>query len=143
MATIDIEDQIKARLDALSTIAPSKVYLYEEAPLDDQLPTSNGMLVAYSVIHAGDPRSSTSDRGICGVEKDPVENYVIVETIAPNTTIAKQIGKAIVDDLFGRKFEGATALSLGGQQRYKRKTDSTVVPYTYNYSTLFRYTTNL
>lgn len=143
MATLDIDDAVVTDLRALSDIAPCGVYYDDEAPLEDQLPTQDGQVVPYVVLHSGVGVSSDQGRGICGVEKDPIENYFIVEVVGPNRAISKLLGDAITQHLLGRKYEGATSLSLGPRSLYRETVAERSVPNTYHYAALFRYITNL
>jgi len=143
MATLDIDDLVIADLRAFTGIAPAVVYDDDEAPMETAIPSQDGQIVPYVVVHSGAAVSSTRGKGIVGVDKDPVENYFIVEVVAPNKVVAKAIGGPIVQRLFGKKFPGATELTLGPRSMYKRVVDEVSVPNTYHYAALFRYITNL
>ncbi len=143
MATLDIDALVLADLRALASIAPAVVYEDDEAPMEDQIPSVGGQIVAHVIFHSGSAESSKNGRGIVGVELDPIQNYFITEVVAPNKAIAKKLGDRIVQRLLGRKFSGATALELGPRQMYRSVSNESNVPNTYHYAALFRYITNL
>ena len=143
MATLDVEDLVLADLRAFTSIAPAAVYDDDEAPMEDAIPTKDGQIIPYVVLHSGSPRGSTRGKGIVGADKDPIENYFIVEVVAPSKAIAKQIGVPISQRFLGKAFPGATELTLGPLQQYKRVVEEATVPNTYHYAALFRYITNL
>lgn len=144
MPTIDIDAMIVTDLKALSTIAPAKVYYVDEAPMDDKLPLQGGMVAPHVVVYPGRPQTSRVGRGIVGSREDPVTNFVYVSVVAPNYTIAKQIGTAVNDRLMGRFYGDITSeLTLetsGGGRDVK---EERVPPVVYVYSLAYKYTTNL
>lgn len=143
MATLDIDALVLADLRALSSISPAVVYDDDEAPLEDQIPTVGGQVVAHVIFHSGMATSSGNGRGIVGVQLDPIDNHFIVEVVAPNKAIAKMLGDRIVQHLLGKKFTGATALELGPRSMYRSVSEESNIPNTYHYAALFRYITNL
>ena len=143
MATLDVEDLALADLRAFADIAPAAVYDDDEAPMEDAIPSKDGQIIPYVIFHSGAPYTSGIGKGIISVANDPIENYFIVEVVAPSKVIAKQLGEPISQRFLGKVFAGATELTLGPLQQYKRVVDEASVPNTYHYAALFRYITNL
>lgn len=143
MVDIDIEAAVVADLKLLATIAPAPVHYVDEAPNDDQIPTVNGLVVPYIVVHPGSPKSSRVGRTLTGVRDDMVENYLMVEVTAPNYVIAKQIGTALNDHLFGKVYAGATELVLDVAVGGKETVEERIVPTVYKYGLIYDYKTNL
>lgn len=143
MPTIDIDDVILADLRALATIAPVPVHYVDEAPSDDRLPVQNGLVVPYIVFHPGLPATTGLGKGIINSTKDPVETYCIIECVAPNTTIAKQLGDAINDRVMGRKYPGASEMKLSRASRYEERVDDRTPPSTYRMALMYNYIVNL
>lgn len=144
MATIDVEAEVVADLKALDSIAPAKVYFVDDAPMDDDLPVQGGLAVPHVVVYPGRPQTSSAGRGIIGTALDPVRNYVFVEVVAPNYTIAKQLGTAINERMMGRKYGDVSSEMIldstsGGRNVKKER----VPPVVYVYALAYRYITNL
>lgn len=140
---IDIDDAVLVDLRALDSIKPATVYYVDEAPMDDTLPSQNGLVVPYVVYHPGSPRASARGRGIISTRLDPVDSYCIVEVVAPNYAIAKDIGAAINDRMMGRVYEGATELVLERQSQFRDVKEERVPPVVYRYALQYGFITNL
>jgi hypothetical protein len=144
MAQIDIEEEVVTDLKTLNSIKPAAVYHDGEVPMDDALPTTKGLVNPHVIVYPGSPSGSMAGRGIVGPQKDPVENYFIVEVVAPNRTITRTLGKAIDDHLFGKSYTGASQLRLGRATSWTLPEQSgAATPRTYHRAVLYRYITNL
>ena len=144
MAQLDVEDEVKADLTAFSAIQPVTVYHYGDQPLDEQLPTLNGLLKPYIMIHPGSPVSSSVGKGILGPEKDPVANYFILEVVAPNRSIARTIGKLIDDRYLGLTLGSSTKFELGRASSWSAGGESgSQTTRSYHRAILYRYLGNL
>lgn len=142
---IDVEDEVFADLEAFADIAPAKVYHQLDLPLGEELPTTNGLLDPHVILHPGSPGTSTVGRGIIGPEKDPVDNYFIIEVVAPNRAIVRQIAKAIDDRYLGLTLAHTTKFSLGRTSSWTVAAveAGSKTPRSYHRATLYRYMSNL
>lgn len=144
MAQLDVEDEVKADLEAFTGIQPVDVYHYADLPLDEQLPSTNGLLDPRVIIHPGSPATSTVGKGIIGPEKDPVANYFILEVAGPNRDIVRTIGKLIDDRYLGLTLGASTKFELGRASSWEAGGEAgSQTPRSYHRATLYRYLGNL
>lgn len=143
MPTLDIDDLVVTDLRALSTVAPATVHYVDEAPADDTLPVQNGLVVPYIVFHPGMPFTNGVGKGIINTTLDPVNTYFIIEVVAPNYNIAKQLGTALNEHLMGKKYAGASELVLSRASQYKETMQDRTPPSTYRYALQYTFYTNL
>jgi hypothetical protein len=145
MAQLDVEDEVYADLTAFVGIDPATVYHESDMPLDEQLPTMNGSILPHVIIHPGSPSTASVGTGIIGPEKDPIDNYFILEVVAPNRTIVRQIGKAIDDRYLGLTLGYSTKFKLGRTSSWTVASGEagSQTPRSYHRATLYRYLGNL
>lgn len=145
MAQLDIEDEVYADLVAFNAIQPIDVYHEGDRPLGDELPTTGGLLNPYVSIHPGSPATSAVGRGIIGPEKDPVNNYFILEVVAPNRSIVRDIAKLIDDRYLGLTLESSTKFELGRTSSWTVAANEagSQTPRSYHQARLYRYLANL
>lgn len=143
MPTLDVEDIVLTDLRALESIEPAPVHYVDEAPADDKLPTQNGQVKPFVVLHPGAPFTSGTGKGIINTTLDPVSNYLIIEVVAPNYGIAAAIGNDINDRVMGRQYAGASEMVLQRAVKFSEKMEARVPPVTYRYALQYGYLTNL
>jgi len=144
MAQLDIEDEVYADLTGFSGIQPVGVYHYGDTPLDEELPTTDGLIDPRVLIHPGSPATSGSGVGIIGPEVDPVENYFILEVVAPNRDQVRLIAQLIDDRYLGKTLAGTTKFKLGRTSSWATGGEAgSQTPRSYHRAILYRYIGNL
>ena len=144
MAQLDIEDEVKADLIAFTAIQPVGVYHYGDVPLDEQLPSTDGLIDTRVVIHPGSPATASVGKGILGPEKDPINNYFILEVIGPNRDMVRDVGQLIDNRYLGLTLGGSTKFSLGRAASWSAGGESgSATPRPYHRAITYRYLGNL